>query len=678
MVVTIPGVGWEALARSKHPTIRGLLASSTLANVSVRVSNRPADAYATLGAGVRMHVIPSAGWAFEVSETVENGTAAALFGRRTGTPAPSEGIVVPAIDQIARANTGRAFGGRAGALAEALDEAGTSIAVVGNGDHSRGGLPAVLPDQEVMGSEDPPEVGIHREVALVGISPDGTGEGMVGRSLLRKDDDSPLGLRTDLDTLTTAVSELWPRHGVVVVDIGDTARADIAAIRQPENADRWRDLGLDIAGEALARLMPMIDPARDTLVVVAPVTPGGPDARGRLRPAIIHGEGWPSGLGATNSTRTKGSVTMPDLTATIAYRAGASSERFGSGRAIGVVADDDPLGQVVAMDRDAARHDGARVPFALAAVGLFTVGAVRWRLRGKGQVFGLAAWLLVPSTYLTQVIEMPVVFIVMVPFIAAGAGAHLLRRTVEEHAFRVALALTTAVLVLDLFAGSAGQLDSLLGYTSTAAGRYFGLGNLGFAVAATSTLIIAATAKARPWVSTMALLVGLVVIGHPSLGDDFGGVIAFVPGVLAVLWWMSSKRQVQIKWIPVFLVAGIAAVLLFGVVDLSRPPAQRTHIGDLLAAVIDDPAQLWLIVQRKALVALTVGVTNAWTAAVPGALMVVTHAARRLPGGAMVAVYLVAAIGAAINDSGLAVAGLMLALTASYEMAQRRVATTVP
>lgn len=56
----------------------------------------------------------------------------------------------------------------------------------------------------------------------------------------------------------------------------------------------------------------------------------------------------------------------------------------------------------------------------------------------------------------------------------------------------VIAALTAAVLAGDLLTGNHLQLNSMMGYSPLVGGRYYGMGNIAFAVLATSTLLAAA------------------------------------------------------------------------------------------------------------------------------------------------------------------------------------------
>src|SRR5690606_21391138 len=100
----------------------------------------------------------------------------------------------------------------------------------------------------------------------------------------------------------------------------------------------------------------------------------------------------------------------------------------------------------------------------------------------------------------------------------------------------VVAGVTAAVLLGDLLTGTTLQINGLMGYTAVVGGRYYGLGNISFALLATSVLLLA-TAIAERLVAddrrrgAVALVAGLgcfamLLDGWPGVGSDFGGVIA--------------------------------------------------------------------------------------------------------------------------------------------------------
>src|SRR5262245_33723505 len=101
--------------------------------------------------------------------------------------------------------------------------------------------------------------------------------------------------------------------------------------------------------------------------------------------------------------------------------------------------------------------------------------------------------------------------------------------------------VTGATVLADLLTGTTPRFNSLMGYTAVVGGRYYGLANIPFALLATSVLMVAAMAAdhlvraghrrvAVGLVSALGVF-AMLLGGWPGIGSDFGGVIAFVPGI---------------------------------------------------------------------------------------------------------------------------------------------------
>lgn len=167
--------------------------------------------------------------------------------------------------------------------------------------------------------------------------------------------------------------------------------------------------------------------------------------------------------------------------------------------------------------------------------------------------------------------------------------------------------VTAAVLALDVATGARLALDSMMGPGSLVAGRFYGFGNPAFALFATA-MILTAVALADPLlragrrglaVGVVAAtgLVATVVNGLPSLGADFGGPPALVPGFL-ILGLLTAGLRLSWRRVVAVLGAGAVTVVGIAVVDWMRPPDDRTHLGRFIETVLD--GGLTTVLARKA------------------------------------------------------------------------------
>ena len=263
----------------------------------------------------------------------------------------------------------------------------------------------------------------------------------------------------------------------------------------------------------------------------------------------------------------------------------------------------------------------------------------------------------------------------------------------------VVLAVTAGTLVADVLTGSNLEMNGLLGYDAIVAGRFIGYGNLTFGLLSVALLLLTAagaTALARRVpverrrtvvVATVAAagLVAVAVIGLPSLGRDFGGVLAALPG-FALLGMLLTGTRVTVVRLAAVLGAAVLAVGTLAVLDWLRPPEDRTHLGRFVEQILNGEALTVVLRKARANVDILFGSPLVWTlagalvAAVwllrPGGLLR-THRApgggTELPGGlaapdvavlraGLLAVAVALLLGAAVNDSGVAVPATAAAL----------------
>ncbi|MBO3747687.1 hypothetical protein J5X84_16535 [Streptosporangiaceae bacterium NEAU-GS5] len=250
----------------------------------------------------------------------------------------------------------------------------------------------------------------------------------------------------------------------------------------------------------------------------------------------------------------------------------------------------------------------------------------------------------------------------------------------------VVAGLTAAVLLIDLLTGTNLQLNSVMGYTGVVGARYYGLGNIPFALLATAVLLVTAAgadrllrAGRKAWaVALVASLGGFAMIldGWPGVGSDFGGVIAFVPGIAVAALLVAGKRVSVVK-LGAFCVAGGVVVMGIAFLDHLRPPDRQTHLGRFVGQVLD--GTFWPVIGRKlgamlhtllspnlmpvviAAFAFLIFALLRPDAASAGVLPVAFERAPALRAGLLGAL-VSGVVGMLVNDSGAAVLSMALAL----------------
>ena len=692
IVVTTPRLRWADVT-DDTPNLAAFAGDGVIASMSVRTLGPvtdPPEGYLTLGAGNRAGAPPSSfvqldrpGLVYGPDEMVEGQTAGEVFEERTGVDPTGVALAVN-IGAIIEYNEALKYGSQVGSLADALTRDDRQMAAIGNAD---------LADPERRS----------RAAALMAITPDGqVAAGSVTPSLLMSDDESAGGVRLDPGAVAKATSEALDSSDVVVVELSDLERAAqvINDKLSPAEAERLQRRALQQSDEVLGEVLDLVDPTRDLTLMLTPDVPFGPAQLGIF---AAQGPGLDPGWARSASTRRTGYVTLTDIAPSILAafdiklptsmpdtRLIRSADRAGGQLPIAELTEANDTSVCIM-----ATHDPAATIFVVLIVLLVLLTVGLWYFRPT-----LVRHLAVPA--LTLMAVPPVAFMMglsgrlaCVPpplYVALMVGGSavlafavmaLTRRCLVAAPVVIA-ALSFVVLVVDLWTGATLQIDTVFGYSPQVAGRFAGLGNLAFALLAVSALILASVGQALVWPSRQdgdepgaTRASPVVLVATPTAvvidrGGDVGGVLALVPAFSIIVLLLAGRR---VGWKTMGLIGiGTVAVLgVFGAIDLARPPDQRTHLGRFLESVANGEAGT--ILSRKIDANLSILTSSVWSLVLPVAAVFVvflatrsntplTEVLRRVPGMRLLvdAAMLCALLGAALNDSGVAIIGLFLAV----------------
>jgi len=672
VIFAVPGVLWSDIEAVQPPHLLEATRDGAAGSISVRTagpSTSEASGFATIGAGSR------------VATGAVSGRASAA-GNEAGV-GPLETLAVRGLDELRALAASGGYDARPGALGAAID---SSTAAVGNSNPGKG-----LRSPLRLGSP----------VLLAAMDESGTVErAAIGDELLVKDQGAPFGVRTDPDAAQDAVTRSLKRScGLTVVTEGDLVRADQEAFLKATPRSGALRASLLAADSLLGEVRKMLD-EDDLLVIVSPTSRLSlPQAH--LGVAIAVGPEFSPGSSLQSaSTRRATLVTLPDVAPTILEHLGVRRPSFMTGRPFfAIEAGSNRVQNAVELDRESVFVDAAGVgivrgflAYSLAFYLVAAAGAYRavhgHRMLGPPRVLELLALSVVAfplATYLagtfqghllgfagflSAVVAIDLALVIAALVCARDALARML----------VLNAATLTVVMADLFTGSRLQMNTILGYSPIVAGRFAGIGNLSFAVLAAAALITGslivhrAPRSARALGATAALFAAVVVAdGAPPFGSDVGGTIALVPGLgFAVI--ALAGRRVGPRLLVGLAVGGLVVLAAFLVFDLSRPPEERTHLARLFETVDQRglPA-LTETLQRKLMSNLRLLTSSVWALPVlPGlaaaaGLLALPRATwervrRRCPApfAGVVAGALVAVLGFALNDSGIAIPSAML------------------
>jgi hypothetical protein len=386
------------------------------------------------------------------------------------------------------------------------------------------------------------------------------------------------------------------------------------------------------------------------------------------------------------STRREGIVTLTDLTRTLIDFGAPGSSVAVDGSPFAVYTSDLTLDDIDAtINAIAALSDAAPIGYIALGLGgavlvvIMVVGVLRARFELPKLIltFGgtLGAAMMLTGAVPWQYSGSPGLF--LSALVAAWSVILTLLALLVARLARVpdviaATALTVAAFTVDAALGAVMEPGSMINSRPIFGLRWYGFGNVTFAAYASAGLVLAgyvahrlltAGRRAAAVAAVGAVGFGIVICeGWPSMGSDFGGVIALTP---AVLWLMLVLSGVEITWQKLLAIGGSAvlAIAVISVLDWRRGPDRRTHLGNFVQRILDGDALD--VISRKAVasaetIVSIVGIGSLLIGVVLWIVIFSYVVPRVSPEfstvrSTLIAALMVAIVGTLLNDGGISV-----------------------
>ena len=448
------------------------------------------------------------------------------------------------------------------------------------------------------------------------------------------------------------------------------------------------------AGPLSDQIITQLADRDDITLIVTGVGPGAGSDDPSLQVIYRLGTTLPGWL-TSASTQREGIVTLTDLTRTLIDFAAPGSSVAIDGSPFAVHSAELTLDGIDAkMNSITALSNAAPIGYLILGLGgglwfvILVVGTLRSRLALPKLIltFGgilLAAMMLTGAVPWQNSSSPGLVLSIVVAAwsVILTSLALLVGRVAQMPIAIAAAAITVAAFTFDAALGAVMQPGSMLNSRPIFGLRWYGFGNVTFAAYASTALFLAgylahrclAVGKRAAAVAAVGVIgLGVVICeGWPSMGSDFGGVIALTP---AVLWLMLALSGVKITWPKLLAIAGLAvlAVGVISVLDWLRGLDRRTHLGNFVQRILDGDALD--VISRKAVAAAeTIASPLGIGSLLIGVMLwivILTYLVPRISTdfstvrSTLVAILIVAILGALLNDGGVSVW-----LTATAEVA---------
>jgi hypothetical protein len=682
VVFSMPGVTWSNVRHASMPTFHKLMregATAALAPRSASVRPSAERGFLTLGAGNRgaaANESSSAQLAYRSDEEVAPGVdAARMFHELTGRTV-SGAVVHLGVPELQGRQDSEYHGAVVGALGSALVASGKRVGVVS------------AADQTIEIDDAHPPSGAS---ALAVVDEHGQVRTGVMRGLVAAGGGGAFGVRTDRRAFREAARTVMDGSDVVLLEAGETLRADEFAKRaEPDRARQLRKLALGRTDGLLRDVWNAIGP-RDLLLVIAPSSSSA-DPQEHLTPIVAWGAGTHPGELVSATTHRAGTVTLTDVAPTILTLFGIESPSSMSGRPIRQVESGAvrPLVHDELDQRSVFREGfvpGVFYSFVALFVLLFLLVALVFLLRLPLQAPLVGVCYLILALPLATFIlsAVPLWKIGVIPahvtlwsvaIVIAGAG-WLVPGPRWTGALPLLVATASFVSVVLVF-GGALLSNAVFGNSVLAAGRFYGIPNTGSALFFGAS-VLTVTGLGELWTYARrraflvaALVVVLVLTGFPMFGADVGGLLT---GVAAGAVIVLAARGGRIPWrtlVVVMVVAG-GVTLLVAYLDSLRALDQQTHLGRFASELFSGGGTASTTIMRKAQQAFASLSFSRFTYAVPfgvAALAVMMRrprgplrdvlATHRLFRAGLIGLLVAGVLGFALNDSGVAIPALLL------------------
>ena len=467
--------------------------------------------------------------------------------------------------------------------------------------------------------------------------------GRAPAAVSRADANSPGGRRTDPEAVLAAVRGSLSWATLIVVDLGDAARADRAFTPDPAARGPWVGRALDEADAIARSVRAMLRPG-DTLVVASLVPPLARERSGihlgavafaPLSPELIRGT--IRSVPISGTTRQGGVIALSDLAPTFLRDAGVEPPAEMQGRTVRFIPSGASSARTSAarLDSDLARAVRSRRPLtriwlvasaALSVAAFLTIAAGRGAAPGRERLprrwrdmlgVGLLAAAATPGAFLLApaIAGASVASVGWWTLVIAAGSALVARVTLGHERGLAAIALAVAALFVgDLALGSPLAARSAIGFLVAGGGRFYGVdeGMLGVLLAAplvaAGLLLDRIEARRRVLIaSVLGLALVAFLAGAPAFGSKFGAPFTLVPafGVFVVL--AAGRRIDRVSTIGIAIATALLSATLAAADALASPEAS-SHIGREISG--RTPAGALVVRKLTSLVKITA--TTVW------------------------------------------------------------------
>lgn len=614
VIITINAVTLEDILAFKGENISGLIRNGAIGIMNNRSAAdlTPGDYYVTIGAGARANAGSYGAMGFNAQEPIRqnnydgNLQAMEVFRQNIGKSVSKNALVNIGVIDAGNKSFRSHNSVRPGLLGQKLEEAGKRTAAIGNADTMEQ---------------------VHREIALVTMNADGvTHMGDVSSASNKLDKSFPGGYRTNFTVLAQKAHKYLGKADLLVIELGDSSRLNTRRplMKKSQYKNKiWQSI--QNADRFVGKLLEEVDIDNSLVIITSPqARKDYISEKNFLSPIIISGLG--RGALASGTTKRVGLISNIDLAPTILNYFNLAIPAEMAGNKIKSIPDEDSTSLVNKFYDQALSIRQVRKSFliiyllitlivtTLSLISLFKIDDKQHNVLIKVLRFTSLFLIALPAASFFQLpLQKNNFFISFLSLLFFSTVFSLLAYYLfKDKKLRGLLFLTgstVAIIAADSFMGSQFSLHSYFGSDMSAGGRYYGLGNTLMGVLIGSGIYFSVFfgerfGKVKSWprvlFAVLSVLFLSMLIGHPNLGANIGGMITGL-GTTLVCGLVLSGKKPSWKLVGAGLILLIALFVSILSLDLIIGQGQTHSSKALVLIKTNGPSAVTDIIIRKLL-----------------------------------------------------------------------------
>jgi len=503
-------------------------------------------------------------------------------------------------------NEDNSYDPRIGLLGDILHENGLKTAVFGNSDTA---------DHE------------YRYAALIPMDSKGLIDYGNVDNILVQDEDYPYGLKTDYNRILEEVNDIKHKASLIVIDTGDLFRLhnESNTVSDDVFLEKRNKILADI-DSFIGKLIENIN--KESLLFILSPNSGEERINGsRLTPVILWGSNVSKGLLISSTTNRLGIIANLDIAPTVAEFFGLKISNA-SGNIIKWKDKGDAFQYIKSINSRIDLTSKARSK-SLTVYGIISI-----------IVLSIAAFFILVKVRMDYNINrllrilllilygIPLILIISSMFNIVSIGKFI--NTIllliiiyailltKYNGIKALYGLTYAYCIIisaDIAFDGLFSEFSVLSYDPVIGARYFGIGNemagLFLAVSMTGIGLLYSKVKKKSLLGLM-LALSVLLVGHPKLGANVGGMITFLSASLFFILEVMEKK-ISLKNLIAIAFITVIAVGLLGLIDMRLNP-NPTHLGKTLLKIGGEGIDIASnIIVRKIMMNIKLVGSSFWT-----------------------------------------------------------------